>query len=86
MSPQFLEKRTSQLSGYLQCLTNPETLQANVGLKTLLLQFLEPKVYEKGKKPLAKKVSISCGLSWVVRISVYKRSYFFLCYKVDVIK
>ncbi|GFR13638.1 sorting nexin-13 [Trichonephila clavata] len=56
LSPQFLEKRTSQLCEYLQCLTNPEVLQNNVGLKTILLQFLEPKVYEKGKKALTKKV------------------------------
>lgn len=58
MSPQFLEKRTSQLSGYLQCLTHPDVLQANLGLKSLLLQFLEPKIYEKGKKPIVKKVII----------------------------
>ncbi|XP_054724654.1 sorting nexin-13-like [Uloborus diversus] len=56
LNPNFLAKRTNQLSGYLQCLINPEMLQSNVGLKTLLLQFLEPKAYEKGKKPLAKKV------------------------------
>ncbi|GBL75646.1 Sorting nexin-13 [Araneus ventricosus] len=56
LSPQFLEKRTSQLCEYLQCLTNPEIMQKNAGLKTILLQFLEPKVYEKGRKPLAKKV------------------------------
>ncbi|GIY85125.1 sorting nexin-13 [Caerostris darwini] len=56
LSPQFLEKRTSQLCEYLKCLTNPEILLNNVGLRTFLLQFLEPKVYEKGRKPLAKKV------------------------------
>lgn len=56
LSPQFLEKRTSQLCEYLQCLINPEIMQKNAGLKTILLQFLEPKVYEKGRKPLAKKV------------------------------
>ncbi|CAL1272545.1 unnamed protein product [Larinioides sclopetarius] len=56
LSPQFLEKRTSQLCEYLQCLIHPEIMQKNAGLKTILLQFLEPKVYEKGRKPLAKKV------------------------------
>ncbi|KAG8194863.1 hypothetical protein JTE90_017295 [Oedothorax gibbosus] len=56
LSPQFLEKRTSQLCDYLQCLTSSENFQINVGLKTVLLQFLEPKGYEKGRKPLAKKV------------------------------
>ncbi|GIY68370.1 sorting nexin-13 [Caerostris extrusa] len=57
LSPQFLEKRTSQLCEYLKCLTNPEILLNNVGLRTFLLQFLEPKVYEKGRKPLAKNTS-----------------------------
>ncbi|XP_042901094.1 sorting nexin-13 isoform X2 [Parasteatoda tepidariorum] len=56
LSPQFLEKRTGQLCNYLQILTNPDTLVNSPGLKTALLQFLEPKVYEKGRKPLAKKV------------------------------
>uniref|UniRef100_A0A224Z721 Sorting nexin 13 n=1 Tax=Rhipicephalus zambeziensis TaxID=60191 RepID=A0A224Z721_9ACAR len=54
LSRQFLEQRRSQLNEFLQQILQPDVLTANPGLRDMVLHFLEPGTYEKGKKQFAR--------------------------------
>lgn len=56
LARQFLEKRAEQLNEYLQIICSSDMLNSNQGLFAMLLNFLEPKIYERGRRPLSKTV------------------------------
>ncbi|XP_070564761.1 sorting nexin-13-like [Ptychodera flava] len=55
-SKSFLEKRTKQLNSYLQTLLCHDVLSNNPGMLGVLVHFLEPGVYNKGKGQFARKM------------------------------
>ncbi|XP_077978569.1 sorting nexin-13-like [Glandiceps talaboti] len=56
MSKVFLERRTKQLNTYLQTLLCNDVLSNNPGMLGVLVHFLEPGVYNKGKGQFARKM------------------------------
>nr|XP_006822119.1 PREDICTED: sorting nexin-13-like [Saccoglossus kowalevskii] len=56
MSRSFLDKRSKALDSYLQTLLCPDVLGNNPGMLGVLVHFLEPGVYNKGKGEFARKM------------------------------
>ncbi|XP_051792130.1 sorting nexin-13-like isoform X2 [Erpetoichthys calabaricus] len=57
MDKDFLEKRKKDLNAYLQLLLNPEMVKACPTLTPYVYDFLENKIYSKGKGDFARKVT-----------------------------
>ncbi|XP_064614649.1 sorting nexin-13-like [Liolophura sinensis] len=56
MNTEFLEKRRKALDVYLKTLMNADVLQNYLGLFELMVLFLSPKIWEKHKTELARKM------------------------------
>uniref|UniRef100_A0A8C4T2V4 Sorting nexin 13 n=2 Tax=Erpetoichthys calabaricus TaxID=27687 RepID=A0A8C4T2V4_ERPCA len=56
MDKDFLEKRKKDLNAYLQLLLNPEMVKACPTLTPYVYDFLENKIYSKGKGDFARKM------------------------------